>query len=57
MKLVISLILAFCISGCGTQKIYEKDKQRNKTEKENKPLIQFKNPFTDDVDIEDILGR
>ncbi len=57
MKLVIFLIMALVISGCSTQKIYGKNEQNNKTEKESKPLIQFKNPFTDDVDIEDILGR
>ncbi len=59
LKLLNLFLLFTFLIGC-SEKAYVPEENLHKTEvkkEEKKPIIKFSNPFTDDVDIEDILGR
>ncbi len=63
LRILTVIISSIFIFGCSEINFKSKEKIKVKTtktemKKENKkPIIKFSNPFTDDVDIEDILGR
>jgi len=58
-KLLNPFLLFVLLVGC-SEKAYVSKENLHETEvkkEEKKPIIKFSNPFTDDIDIEDILGR
>ena len=52
--LLLSIIL---LTGCAEKTFKGMSNKTEVKKEEKKPIIKFSNPFTDDVDIEDILGR
>ncbi len=52
--ITVSIALSGCASLDGKKYRY---KERERKQKQEKSTIRLKNPFTDNIDIEDILGR
>ena len=58
MRILLTLILSVVMLGCSSTQTHKFNSEKdNKKEKTKRPTIKIKNPFTDDVNIEDILGR